>query len=89
MLDMFGLDAFMLASNAKLIHKDECGELYRQELIGDEPIVMVRVTNSTPEPDGHLKKYFLRVPPDITTARQAVAWTFGLEPHEYVPKKQS
>ena len=39
---------------------------------------MVEVVNSTPEPDGSRKTYFLRVPPTIGTAREAVAWTFGL-----------
>ena len=43
-----------------------------------EPVVMVEVLNSTPEPDGSFKDYWLRVPPTMETARQAVAWTFGL-----------
>ena len=32
--------------------------------------------NSTPEPDGTRRTYFLRVPPQMRTAREAVAWTF-------------
>lgn len=47
--------------------------------------VMVKVRNSTPEPDGSVRDYWLRVPPDLRTARAAVAWTFGLEPTEYAP----
>jgi len=47
------------------------------------------VTNSTPEPEGHLKKYFIRVPPATRTAREGVAWTFGMGPQEYNPKKQT
>ena len=46
---------------------------------------MVEVVNSTPEPDGSRKTYFLRVPPTITTAREAVAWTFALGAGEYRP----
>ncbi len=46
---------------------------------------MVKVVNSAPEPDGTFKDYFLRVPPTMQTARQAVAWTFGKESHEYAP----
>jgi hypothetical protein len=47
---------------------------------------MLRVENSTPEPDGTYKFYFIRVPPDMRTAQQAVAWTFGMEdPKDYEP----
>ena len=55
----------------------------------DEPIVMVEVVNSTPEPDGTRRTYFLRVPPDTRTAREAVAWTFGLGGGEYRPAAES
>lgn len=55
----------------------------RKEQPNDEPIVVVRVKNSTAEPDGTFKDYFIRVPPTITNASHAVAWTFGIEPHEY------
>jgi len=41
--------------------------------------VMVEVENATPEPDGHNKMYMIRVDPRCTTAREAVAWTFGIE----------
>ena len=71
---------------AKLIHTDETGALYRKDLTEDEPLVVVHVVNSTPEPDGEAKKYMLRVPPTITKAREAVAWTFGLKPNEYRPE---
>jgi hypothetical protein len=50
---------------------------------------MVKVINSTAEPDGTYKEYFLRVPPDVSSAREGVAWTFGLEPHEYAPAVES
>ena len=46
---------------------------------------MVEVVNSTPEPDGTRKTYFLRVPPTTRTAREAVAWTFGLRADAYRP----
>lgn len=89
MIDTFGLEQFMLASGARLLQQDECGELYVQPIDGDEPIVMVRVTNSTAEPEGHFKKYFLRVPPTTRTAREGIAWTFGLTENEYKPLKQT
>jgi hypothetical protein len=51
----------------------------------NEPLVMVEVKNSTPEPDGSIKIYFLRVAPHIRNADEAVAWTFGLTLAEYEP----
>lgn len=59
------------------------GTLYRLPLEGDEPLVMVRVENSTLEPDGSRKPYWLRVPPDMDTAAGAVAWGFGMGAGEY------
>ena len=114
MLERFGMSRYILESGAKPQHQDEFGILYRRELADDEPIVMVRVLNSTPEPDGSLsmeeamqvfgeskvkrqltilgwnkparfKEYWLRVPPDMQTAHEAVAWTFGKTPATYRP----
>lgn len=44
---------------------------------------MVEVVNGTEEPDGTFKNYHLRVPPNITTAHEAVAWTYGMKAEEY------
>lgn len=81
--------AYILDSGATQIHQDDFGTLYKKELQGDEPIVVVKVTNSTPEPDGSYKDYYLRVPPTVSTAREAVAWTFDLKPEEYAPQVQT
>lgn len=70
-------------------HQDDFGTLYHLEIPADEPLVMVKVVNSTPEPDGTFKDYFLRVPPGMKTAREAVAWTFRLEPYEYEPIQET
>ena len=88
-IEIYGLQRFLLDTNARVISSDSCGTLYKKEMRGDEPVVMVRVTNSTPEPDGTYKDYFLRVPPDMMTAREAVAWTFGLRREQYHPAKQT
>ena len=50
---------------------------------------MVEVLNSTPEPDGSRKTYFLRVPPRTRTAREAVAWTFGVREPDYRPAQET
>jgi hypothetical protein len=85
LLERYGFDRYLHDSGATVIHADDVGTLYRAEIPGDEPLVMVSVLNSTAEPDGSRKPYFLRVPPDITTARQAVAWTFGTDADRYQP----
>jgi len=55
----------------------------------DESIVVAELQNSTPEPDGSIKTYFLRVPPETTTVIDAVAWTFGETAETYTPMIES
>ena len=52
-------------------------------------VVMVEVVNSTPEPDGTSRTYWLRVPPATRTAKEGVAWTFGLTAETYEPERQT
>jgi hypothetical protein len=85
LIERFGLDDYLKNGKVIKIHKDNCGTLWRMDVEGDEPIMVVQVVNSTAEPDGIFKEYFLRVPPNIVRAKQAVAWTFGLTEDEYVP----
>lgn len=89
MIERYGPERYLMDSEAKEIHRDDFGILYRKESTIDEPLVMVKVLNSTPEPDGHFKDYFLRVPPTIERARQAVAWTFGKAENNYAPALQT
>lgn len=51
----------------------------------DEDVAIVRVWNSTIEPDGTRKRYGLRVDPRMRTCHEAVASTFGVLPEEYKP----
>lgn len=88
-IERFGQERYLIESGARMLHQDDYGTLFRKELPGDEPLVMVKVVNATPEPDGSFKDYFLRVPPNVQTAREAVAWTFGKAPDDYGPVKQS
>ncbi len=89
MLEHFGFDRYLRESGASKTQSDECGTLWRVTLPGDEPLVMVEVLNSSPEPDGTFRTYFLRVPPTIRTARAGVAWTFDLTEEQYVPLQQT
>ena len=99
MIERMGYERYILESGATLLNTDEFGSLYRKELPDDEPLVMVHVLNSTPEPDGTIKKYMLRVDPQLRpllgdqkfgepqemTARNAVAAGFGLRGEDYAP----
>jgi hypothetical protein len=81
-----GAAAFMRDGGGQRVDYDEkFGTLWRRELPDDEPIVLLEVTNATPEPDGRFKHYMLRVPPTMTTAREAAAWTFNQSPDNYAP----
>jgi len=90
LIDHYGTARFLEESGARQVQEDEYGVLYCKDLPGDEALVMVRVVNSTAEPDGSFKHYYLRVPPAVVrTAHAAVAWTFGMAQHEYHPERQT
>jgi len=136
MIERYGQSRYLIDAGAAVLNSDDYGVLLRREVKDDEPIVMVRVLNSTPEAEGSLsteeaieifgnfpvmkqieamrsqqsflssigikflniiginedlrwKDYFLRVPPDMNTAHEAVAWTFGMSVDEYHPDYQS
>jgi len=89
MMTRFGEDRYIREIGAVPIHADDYGDLYRVDVPNDEPLVMVRVINNTPETDGSQKPYWLRVPPGMSTAHEAVAWTFGLTPQQYAPVAES
>jgi hypothetical protein len=85
MIDLYGQSRYLIDSKARVLNADDYGTLYIKQVPDDEPIVMVKLINSTPEPDGTFKDYFLRVPPTMKTAREAVAWTFGKSQSQYAP----
>ncbi|MBV2354136.1 hypothetical protein KUM39_07120 [Streptomyces sp. J2-1] len=89
MLEFYGYDRYLTDSGARPLHHDATGTLWRIDLTGDEPVVMVEVLNSTPEPDGTTRTYWLRVPPTTRTAREGVAWTFGVGEEAYTPVRET
>lgn len=89
LIERYGLARYLRDSGAIVWQKDDFGELLWKAQHSQAPLVAVRVRNRTPEPDGSLKEYVLRVPPDISTAKEAVAWTFGMEKNEYQPTRET
>lgn len=89
MLARFGEGRYIEESGTQCVAEDDFGKLYRRELPNDEPLCMVRVINSTPEPDGENKVYWLRVPAESTTPRGAIAWTFGQTEQDYNPSVET
>jgi len=89
MLERYGPGRFIQDVGASLVDADETGKLYRHELAADEPLCMIRVLDATTRPDGTRRTYWLRVPPTFHTAREAVAWTFGMEAARYRPDRET
>jgi hypothetical protein len=85
MIERLGHERLIRGLALEPIAEDETGRLWRVEQPPDEPLVLVEVENATLERDGTRKSYFLRVPPDLQTARDAVAWTFDTTPDAYGP----
>lgn len=60
------------------IQQDEKGVLFRDSRHKDDGLILV-VRN----PNNEQETFLLRVPTNMRTAQEAVAWTFSLEPEEY------
>jgi hypothetical protein len=76
--ERYGLDRYVKDADAELVSEDDWGKLWRVEMPGDEPLVMVEMVNSTPEPDGSFHTYLERVPPDTRTPLEGLAWQADL-----------
>ena len=80
------MDKNLLLTESHILHQDATGTLFEyRNLTLEEPVVFVGVKNSSPEEDGSFKDYYLRVPPNTTSAQEGIAWTFGLTAEEYHP----
>jgi hypothetical protein len=90
-MKIVGFDRIMKHKNCKIIHKDEKkGQvLFTISGIFEEPVAYVKVVNSTAEPTGEFKNYFLCVPPEVKSCKEAVAWTFRMTADEYMPSQET
>ncbi len=61
--DTGGGSRYLQDSGSVKVASDDFGTIYRKDVEGDEPIYCVKVVNSTPEPDGSYKDYWIRFDP--------------------------
>jgi hypothetical protein len=83
MIEIMTPDRFVKLGGATRVAQDETGILWRRIWLTYDIWAAVEVINATPEPDGTHKHFFLQVPPNFRTAREAVAWTYGLSARAY------
>jgi hypothetical protein len=89
LLQHLGWDRLIRGSGLTPVADDHHGRLWHLPVPGSEPVLLLEVENATPEPDGTHRRYFVRVPPYMSTPRGATAWTFGLSEREYAPDLES
>lgn len=83
MMQRFGYDRYIKESGAKCVDQMDDAKLYRISRPDDTDLVMLELTNSTPEPDGTHKVYFERVHPELRPFRRQTDGTVWLgEPQE-------
>ena len=83
MIERLTPERFIASGAAFRISEDETGILWEKRWPDGDAWAAIEVVNGTPEPDGMRKHYFLQVPPNMLTARSAVAWTYGLTARQY------
>jgi len=74
-LKRFGYERFVAEVDFKTIHVSGENSLLRKD-----DVVFVYVKDSSTS-----RRYLLRVPPNMQTVEQAIAWTFGMQVGEYKP----
>jgi len=79
-LGAFGRERLVREAGSEIVDQDGENELLR---VTDMLFVHVKDA-STP------RRYFVRVPPRMRTAREAIAWTFRFDdPEDYCPSKET
>jgi len=81
LFEKIGYEKFVKELKCKTIHKDGENELIMISLRkNEEPIFLVKVKDPSSQ-----AYYMLRVPPNVRTCKEAIAWTFRLSSEEYNP----
>ena len=83
-VERLGTEEIMTALGRPPLVADEAGELYR---IGPEPqpTMLLKICDAVDDEDALPRHHWLPVPPHVATAREAVAWTFGIGERQYRP----
>lgn len=101
MCEIMGWEQIVRGLDAKKVSSDEFGTVWSLDLnegldtwdIDDgNKALLVEVLNSTPEPDGSIKTYFLSVDPvecEGWSATDCIGWTFNLPRGTYNPVKMT
>lgn len=81
MIERMGMERFLSEANATCIHRHKRGDLFSVRMppgrLRSEADKVIRIVRVTDPSTGRI--YFLRVPPSIKRADDAVAWTFGFK----------
>lgn len=83
MIEIMTPARYVALGGAARIAEDETGVLWRKIWFATDAWAAVEVINATPEADGTRRHFFLQVPAHMRTAREAVAWTYGLGTKTY------
>jgi hypothetical protein len=87
LIDIMTPERFIKGGGATRVAADETGVLWRKHWTYRGSIIgswsAVEVVNGTADRDGTYRHYFVRVPPHLGTAREAVAWSYGLSAEQY------
>lgn len=83
LIEIMTPERYVALGGANRAAEDETGILWRKTWLPFDAWAAVEVINATPEPDGTRKHFFLQVPAHMRTAREAVAWTYGLSTNTY------
>ena len=78
MIEIMTPARYVALGGAARVAEDETGVLWRKTWFATDAWAAVEVINATPEADGTRRHFFLQVPAHMRSAREAVAWTYGL-----------
>jgi len=85
--ERLGNERFVDLIGGKCIDKGRRGNLFEVDL---GPAFRERVEHYVQVQDSSTERhYYLRVPPSITKADEAIAWTFGLDARDYQPGQET
>lgn len=88
-MDIYGQGRFAVDAGAEVVDTttEHGAELLSLPLPSDDPERVMKALRLTCPTTGNI--YLERVPPDVSSALEALSWRFNLEPKQYNPKWQN